>query len=420
MADLCGAQLRKCRVAAGISLGRLAREVTYSKSYLSRIENGNKPLSLDIAKRCDRALRTGGTLAAMVSRPKAEFPEQTADDEFWVLELGGTGELGFRQQSQPRPGSRAALPGFVLTSRPSADEPVLTALRANFEQCRILGTMASPIAVLGPLVAQIDAVRSLALGAGGRVRTQLLLLAARMAEYAGWMSQEAGHEPAALWWTDRAVEYADAGGDCGFESYALVRRAEIALYRQDPLSTVELASLAQEDGSAGRRILGLAARCEAQGHALAGEPDRYRRALDRAAELLAGLEFRDPDELVIGSSTVTDEVALAAGWSLHDLGESAEAAVLLDGAMSSIAPAARRARARFGARRALAYATQGEVDHACELTRMVIEDAGFVDSSTVRSDLHRLSRTLMRWYRHPAAVAIKPELVAALQTRLPV
>lgn len=60
-------QLRK------MSLSALARSVHYSKGYLSKIENGGKPPTPDLARRCDEALDAGGELARLVpaQRPAA-------------------------------------------------------------------------------------------------------------------------------------------------------------------------------------------------------------------------------------------------------------------------------------------------------------------------------------------------------------
>lgn len=420
MSGSFGANLRRIREESGMSLGAFAAKINYSKSYLSKIENDLKPPTADIAKRCDSLFGTGGVLSAMV-RPSEEPAGDDQDGEVWVMVSDGEGRQGFHRlpRRQVLAGVGMAL-GFALTggSRSVVDEPTVAALRATFDQYRRLGTISSPTTVLGPVVAHVNTLRMLASAEQPEaIRKQLLLLASRAAEYAGWMSQEAGDEKAALWWTRRAVEYAAQGGDRYLASYALVREAELAMYRQDPLTTIELATRAQADPAAGPRILGLAARCEAQGHALVGDPGGYEEALERATILLGEAEPAAPATPKLGSSSVTDEVALTRGWSLYDLGRPAEAAELLDRQFETIAPGARRARARFGARRVLAHAGNGEIDHACELTRAVLADAAPVDSATVRVDLRELARVLARWHNHPAARELRAELNGILRLR---
>ncbi|MEU9186711.1 helix-turn-helix domain-containing protein [Streptomyces sp. NPDC048484] len=60
------AQLRRLRQERGLSLSDLARQTHYSKGYLSKIENGMKRASVDVARLCDRALRAEGQLLRLV------------------------------------------------------------------------------------------------------------------------------------------------------------------------------------------------------------------------------------------------------------------------------------------------------------------------------------------------------------------
>lgn len=420
MTDLFGARLRQLRVEAGMSLADLSRATTYAKSYLSKIENGHRPPNRDVARLCDSALTTGGVLSALISADVAPTPDGTpVDDGAWVMALDADGGLRVSQAER-----RNALTddsgrlGFLVVrgSRPAADDHTLAMMATSFDALRRLGMISSPALVIGQVIAHLNALRALAASDDGPVRAQLLVLASRVAEYAGWMFQETGDDAAARWWTRQAVVLAETGGDRHFGSYALVRQAEIAMYQQDAISTVELARRAQADGSAGPRILGLAARCEAQGHALAMNTAEFQRALDRAATLLSGDDGSHDGTPVLGSSSVADQVSLARGWSLYDLGRPGEAAETLDRQVDRLPVTARRARARFGARRALAHAEHGEVDHACQLANAVLWEAAQVDSATVRADLRQLGRTLSRWNTHGAVRELRAELVAALDT----
>jgi transcriptional regulator with XRE-family HTH domain len=405
-----------------MSIGELARRINYSKGYLSRIENDLQRPTPMLAKLCDQVLDTGGELLALV-----QGGEQAAvsDEDSASTGANGSGEdlivLAFDDQELrvhwlPRPTLLAGR-GFFgdpLTrgSRPMTDGSTVSVLWATYEQLRVLGTMTSPVVVLGQAITQLNSVRMLARDSDAQVRTDLCLLSSRLAEYAGWMTQEAGDDAGALRWTERAVGFAEEGRDPRLASFALYRRAELAMYRLDAIGTIQLARRAQRDTAAGPRVLGLAAQCEAQGHALAGDHEAYETALERAAELLA---MPDPDSTsTLGSTSVADQVQLVAGWSLCELGRPGEAAAILDEHVAAIPPGARRARARFGARRALAHAQHGDVDTACKVLREVVEDAAHVDSATVRVDLRQLSRVLRRWHGRPAVRLLQPELMALL------
>lgn len=406
-----GTLLRDLRIATGMSLGQLARQINYSKGQVSKIENGHAKPSPGFARLCDNALSTGGTLAARL-REEPRRAAAAPQEDMWVLELDEDGSLRYTElpRRQVLAGAGALL-GYAMarTIRPVIDDRIVAALRGAFDQHRLLGTMLSPKRVIGQVITQLHTLRTLAIEAP---EPEIVLLAARVAEYAGWMSQEAGDEADALRWTERAVALA-ADHDPHLASFGLFRQAEIALYRQDPARTIGLARMAQQNRAAGPRILGLAARCEAQGLAQAGDTHGYEEALDRAAVLLA---TRDQDgQPVLGPASVPDDLSLVRGWSLYDLGRPREAAELLDQQLPLIPATARRARARFGVRRALAHALDGEVDQACAATREVLDDVVIVDSATVRVDLRELNRTLNRWRGHRAVHELQTELLPLLR-----
>jgi len=70
-----GAELRRLRLRQGTSQAALARAVHYSKAYLCKVESGSKPPTVDLARRCDDALGTGGVLTALAAaRPAQRRP----------------------------------------------------------------------------------------------------------------------------------------------------------------------------------------------------------------------------------------------------------------------------------------------------------------------------------------------------------
>jgi len=196
-------------------------------------------------------------------------------------------------------------------------------------------------------------------------------------------------------------------------SYALVRRALISLYSNDPAQAISLSQRAQSETWAPARVRGLAALHEAQGHALAGRYDDCHRALDRGRRHLAQHD-EEQDAPILGTSTIADPANMVAGWCLYDLGRPGEAAPILDEEIARLPGYAYRSRARFATRRALAYAAAGELDHACELTHQLLPEARAAASATIRIDLHRLARVLGRWPRHHAVRHLQPHLDSAL------
>ncbi|MFF2066025.1 helix-turn-helix domain-containing protein [Streptomyces sp. NPDC058200] len=405
-----GSELRRARLAAGMTLAELSSLVHYSKGQLSKVETGHKRPTSELARLCDAALDNSGALIALVpDRPRSEGPSPDArtTSSRWdpprrrqVLTAGAASVLG------------VAVPNNQPPVASLADGTLLDASSALFDQFRRLGQTAPPGAVLPALAEQTRALRALAARSGPRTGHGLLTLSARYAEFAGWMAQEAGEEQAALRWTDYAVELGAASGDESLASYALVRRGLVAYYRGDAAGTVALAQGARSRRLP-RRILGLAAQREAQGHALAGDQAACLRELDRARGLLAQ-GANDGAGPVLGTTHLTDPVAMITGWCLLDLGKPRQSAKILDEEIGRIPAKAMRTHARYGARRALAHALAGEIDHACELARGLLSAAHTVGSATIALDLRRLSRTLGRHPKNPAVQELAPLLAFAL------
>ncbi|MEV6237126.1 helix-turn-helix transcriptional regulator [Lentzea sp. NPDC051838] len=340
-----GQEVRRLRNERGLSLTQLESRVQYSKGHLSKIENGKVQPNPGMARVLDDALQAAGRLTEMADAP-------------------------------PRP---------VPT-----DHTTLRTYDSMFEHHRALGHRQSPDIVLPSLRHEMDVLNTLARSADdpglGRA---LWLLAARYAEYAGWMEQERGDDASAAEMTKRAVLFAAKGGDPELEAWAWVRSAEFALYRGDARGTVHSALRASKSRSLA--VQAAAALREAQGYALAGAGERCEDALERAEELRQAAS-----ETRYGTTSLIDQVAVTRAWSFHDLGRHAEAAAILDAQLPLIAPSALRARTRFGLRRALAHAAAGDVDYACDLVTDLLDDIRQVQSATVHIDLTAFSKLLSR------------------------
>jgi hypothetical protein len=408
---------------AGLTLTELSHLVFYSKGQLSKVERGLKPPSRELARLCDATLGADGQLAALVTNDvycvRADGMAD-CDESTRKMRLPGGMSDGQQQMSRRRLIETGIL--FFPTSLISKeiypdrvdDSTLVGTLRSLYDHYRKLGQVTSAAWLLPSLSAHVHSLRELAQASGPRTRQELLLLAARYAEYLGWLAQEAGQDEVALWWTRHASELALAGNDPEFASYGLVRHALVTMYAGDSAWTIELARQAQE-GTALPRILGLAAQREAQGHALAGDYDSCMRSLDRARSLLSN-KPDDTDRPVIGTTNLSDPAEMVRGWCLYDLGLPLTAAEVIDQQMQSIPDWALRSQVRYGARRALAYASAGEVDHACQLTVGLLDAGAQLGSATIVKDLRSLARTLQRHPKNQAVRAIVPKLWTSLQT----
>jgi transcriptional regulator with XRE-family HTH domain len=419
-----GAELRRHRQEKGLSLTALAATINYSKSHLSKVESGTKAPSTDLARRCDNALEASGALTRLAPPPQrapltaAPLPDRHS--EVWTMWMAPDGNGGFHafDRRAVLTSTAASVMSWAITSTGRESEPTepdLTAFPVMLQQLRIVGQTNPPATAIQIAIPLAQTLTSLASSAAPTSRVTALQLAARFAEYTGWMAQEDGDNTASTWWTNQAVSLALAGGDPEMPGYALVRQAEIALYRDDHIEVLRLARQAQEKSTTAR-VLGFAVQREAQGHALAGEEHACRNALDRATELVhqAHTDTTEVTPAVLGSTTMTDPVAFVTGWCLYDLGHPAAAAKILIHEFDRVPAHAHRARARYGARLALALAGQHEIDHACAIAETTAVAASFVNSATVRTDLRRLARTMNRWRKHPDVRRVMPRLASAL------
>lgn len=414
-----GTELRRRRVAAGLSLAGLGDMVHYNKSYLSKIENGLKTAPVDLARRCDVALGAHGALAALVphsgSTGAPPAPDPDSGDDVWMLALAKDGMNHFMPTSwRALPAVDDAL-GFDIPYRDLAatDGATCPIFQSLFHDCVRLTEVVGPGAAMPTAIAQVHVLRNLAGNAPRTARERLLTLAGRYAEYVGWLTQQCGDNRGAQWWTSLAAGIADRAGNLDLAAFACTRQAEIALQEDDAIRGVVLAQHAQQDSRIRPRIRGFAALREAQGLALAGDYDGCQRALDKAR---ASLDTDDCTQLgglpvpPFGSSVPGG----VTGWCMHDLGRLRDATAILDREVAFIPKSYRHATSRYQLRRVLAHAASGEVDHACALTGDLLDRAELVGSAVIRRDVRDLARTLSRWHTHRPVKDLYPRLTAFL------
>ncbi|MFI6579584.1 helix-turn-helix domain-containing protein [Embleya sp. NPDC050493] len=421
-----GDELRRRRSEARLSLRSFAETINFSQSHISKVERGLKNPSPELAHVCDAALNAHGELSRLIA-PK--LPAEPAPPDItsswavpWTLHLSPDGGNEFIALDDGPRESSLVKPAVMIWKGPPVAYPggrcglSLPHFHHLLDEYRALGQLLGPAVVAQLVVAATNALRGIARSTRGADRDATLALAARFAEYTGWMTQEAGNDVASLWWTDQAATLAEAAGDTELAVYTLIRRAEVALYRGDAYSLLELAR-----GAAARshspRIRGLAAQREAQGHALLRDDRACMAALERSRELMAqALAAGDAGgEPALGSVYLARNAAFVSGWCLHDLGRDAAAVRALEGGLDAIPPQALRARARCGARLAVALARSGELERACAIADMVTSSVTIVDSATVRADLHRLNHTLGRWPRDEVARLTVSRIAAAMR-----
>ncbi|WP_424185890.1 helix-turn-helix domain-containing protein [Actinokineospora sp. G85] len=404
-ANAFGAELRGFRKAANLSLAELGDMTGFTKGYISKVETGARAPSRELARRCDSALGAAGRLIALTGprRDSAITSEKLPSTRMRrSLAVVDPVELHPRQH------------GRIIEK--GAAERTLAAFAVSFEQVRRLGQVLPPSVVVSVLQPQWRSLQYFLPQAGSAMTKEALMLSARYAEYAGWMMQEIGDDPAALYYTDQASHLAVRAGDNDMIVNAFVRRANIALYQEDAHGVISFATKAQRV-ECSNRMKRLAVLREAQGHALMGDEDRFRKCLKKSSQYAAAsggssnILLRRP---VIGSTMVPDIAALATGWGLYDLGRTEDSAQILSDLLACTKRESPRAWARVGARLARALASNRDIVQLQAVLEPVLALFPDLESATIRYDLRHLARTLNRWTKDPVIESLRSKLSAAL------
>jgi transcriptional regulator with XRE-family HTH domain len=184
-------ELRHARTASGLTQDALAEKIAYSSSLVAMIETGRRIPTLDVAKRCDEALETGGTLTRMHRlvageaypawfRPFVELEKAATSLRWWEpLLIPGL----FQTEEYARAVLRAARPY-------DRDEAIDQLVTARMDRQAILqrdepprvwvvideGVLTRPVGEPGVIAAQLD--RLIAAARDPWVTVQVMPLAA--------------------------------------------------------------------------------------------------------------------------------------------------------------------------------------------------------------------------------------------------
>jgi transcriptional regulator with XRE-family HTH domain len=249
-----GLALRQLRTQAGLSLRELGQRIHYDYSRISRVERGEHLLDPKLVPALDQALGAGGLLTTLRSlvhdhdgaaSGRKTLPTgrlRVDDGDSVTLELrtpdGRTVRVSLSRSEFTRLLAGGAL-GAVLPAGVAdldqveraakvIDEPrrvdpqVLDYFQTLLEQHFTADKMLGPRQLLGPVIAQIDVLDGLRRHMRPGTAEPTLRLLAQYAEFAGWLHQDAGDTPAAMYWSDRATEWAQAVGDYQLVAYMLV------------------------------------------------------------------------------------------------------------------------------------------------------------------------------------------------------
>ena len=291
----------------------------------------------------------------------------------------------------------------------TADPEVLAHLRQNFAHLDTADWLFGPRHVLPMVDGYLALIHQLLGTSTGSLRSELLGVGTRYAEFASWVNQDAGNLPVAGRWADLALEWAHEASDARMVSYVLMRKSSQAEALSDAGRTIGLATAAQQvQADLPARIRAVAAQQEAHGHALAGAELECQRKLDQALEL-ATADVGDGPGRYCSPEFV--EIQRASCWLI--LGQPGRAVALLEQELTRLPAVHRRDRGVYLARLAGAYAATDDVDAAALNARQALEIVGATGSRRIVAELSKLRPSLERW-QDVAGVSELSTAVAAL------
>ncbi|RGD59599.1 hypothetical protein DR950_19010 [Kitasatospora xanthocidica] len=236
---------------------------------------------------------------------------------------------------------------------------------------------------------------------GGRDRDELLTIGTRTAEFLGWLNQDLGDFDRALFWSDRAMEWAQEAGDDVMAAYVLFRKSNQATAQRNAQKAVSLARAAQRSVGATHRIRALAAQQEAQGHALMGNPRFAQAKFDEAHEIAAAPDDSHADDALDLAYCTPTYIEMQRANCLIELGDPHTAVGMLEAELQVLPPVYRNDQGVYLSRLARAYAVSGEPEQAATAADRALSIAVDTESARAMSELTAAGKALQRWSAVP-------------------
>ncbi|WP_329397816.1 XRE family transcriptional regulator [Streptomyces melanogenes] len=291
------------------------------------------------------------------------------------------------------------------------DGPVVDYFRKRLEVAKhddgAMGARRTLPLVLGLL----SAVEQRARDVKPAVRRELLSVGADGAEFAGWLYRDIQQPAIAVFWYDRAVEWAQEANDPAMQGYMLLKKSQMAYDDGDAGRILTLAQAGQhERWRLPPRVQAELLQQEALGCAMTGEPfSLVEQRLSAARELLAHAAGSEPSGL--GAYFNEHTLLLRNAVSYTEAGKPGLAADLF-GKIIAAGTLSRRDIGFFNARRSAALALSGEPDEAARIGTASAGVARAMKSERTLRVLDEVSQTLSRWRSRPVVREFREALRA--------
>ncbi|VVJ22650.1 Uncharacterised protein [Amycolatopsis camponoti] len=405
-----GAVLRQLRVTRNLTQGFVARRAGCDQSLLSKIESGLRALPRWLAIALDEVYLTGSMVTDLLHNGDVTSHltgGRVSPDGLVLVQLPGGGPPMAVSRRQLLAtvgvgllGSSAAIALEQTVSALTPTQGLLADYTAAFEGYQIAVRTMAPTRLIDAMAGRAVVLDLLRRRTSGALRRAFLALQGRYAESLSWLNEEAGRTEDALFWLDRAGEWAQIGGWNGLAGYTYVRRSMLVLTAADDSGrAIELAETALAMPGVPARIRGLAAKQAAFGHAIAHNADASARALDTAMELLAAGHDESAGELGQRSVPGDDLYAIFQATCAVHLGRGEQAIDVLQPRLSRLSAASPRTAAITTGKLAHAYANVGLPTQAAQLAMNALEQAKAIESQSTSREIRRALVPLQQWHR---------------------
>jgi len=174
------------------------------------------------------------------------------------------------------------------------DGSVVELFRRQLVKCKADDGSHGPAKVLPLTLGILGAISQHAREVKPDVRQALLALGAETAEFAGWLYRDLQDTTTAVYWYDRAMEWAQGAHDTAMQGYVLLKKAQMAYDERDAHQMTTLAQAANRSiWQLPDRVRVEATQQEARGLAMLGEPlTAVERKLDEAEQLFTTVDPR--------------------------------------------------------------------------------------------------------------------------------
>ncbi len=389
-----GAEVRRRRLAQGLTLAELGLRAGYSPQHLSSLELASGTVTRQCLAAVDAALDADG---ALLERLPALVCERA------LANHARAGARRYDEDVEPtnRRGLLGGAAGAALTAAavgpaPAAAREVDPALPGHWtELLTLLGShdaMHGPHDVLSVVERELRVIGEHRAAARGELRTELMRVEARWAQFAAWLSNDAGNSRARHAWADRARRLAQQARYPDMLAFINVRESQWAAQKADARHAVAFAKAALRVPGISEQTQARGALRAAYGHALAKDADACGRSLADAETMM---ERADPLAVPpwVGRATIDSHVRPdeARCWlAMHPH----KAIGLYEGVLHNWPRHRVRDRGLHQARLAVACAAAGELDRAHVEGRKALAITRTTKSSGAARELKRLGAAL--------------------------